>query len=311
MKTTEMRGLKLSPMTLGTAQFGLHYGMANHHGKPGTEEAGRMMAAAAAAGVNCLDTARAYGNSEEVIGAHLAKHPDMLIVSKFKINRAPGLDAHSVREQIEESVGATLKALNKPKIELLLLHDADDLIDLGDKITPVLRDLRERGLIGRAGVSVYEARQIDAMLEDEFYEAVQLPLNVLDQRLIQSGRLGLLKQAGRIVFVRSVFLQGLLLMETPPEELTVAAPFLAALQMLAAAHDLSMAKLALSFVRDLDGVSSLVIGAETTEQIRENAVLFETPPLPAEVVGQLRDLAYKVPIEQIMKEIIIMGGRAK
>ena len=314
MFTTEICGPEFSKMTLGTAQIGLHYGVANSRGKPGAEEAGRMIAAAAAAGVNCLDTARLYGNSEEVIGAHLAKHPEMRVVSKFRIDHGKGVDARSIRRQIEESASATLRALNVRKIAVYMLHDntdTDDLINLGDRITPVLRDLREQGIIDHAGVSLYGSRQIDAMLEEPFYEAVQLPINVFDQRLIRDGRLERLRQAGRIVFVRSVFLQGLLLIEHPPNELAVAAPYMKALRELAAASGLSAAELALLFVRDTKGVSSLVIGAETVEQVRENAALFALPPLSAEMVGKLRELARTIPIEEMMKAIIIIGRRAK
>lgn len=314
MITTEIRGLEISKMTLGTAQFGLHYGMTNRRGKPGTEEAGRMLATAAAAGINCLDTARLYGNSEDVIGAHLAAHPKMLVVSKFRIDHQRGVDASSIRMQIEESAAATLAALNTSKIAIYMLHDntdTDDLINLGDRITPVLRDLRDRGLIDHAGVSLYEARQIDAVLEEPFYEAVQLPINAFDSRLIQNGRLERLRRAGRIVFVRSVFLQGLLLVEHPPKELALAAPFLKALRQLADANEVSVAELALLYVRDIEGVSSLVIGAETDEQIREDTALFAMPPLPAETIAKMQDLARKVPIEAIMKQIIVIGRRAR
>lgn len=313
MKKNEIRGMSLSQMTLGTVQLGLNYGMNNQSGKPGSEEAGLIIGAAAQAGVNCLDTARLYGDSEEVIGAHRGKYPDMKIVSKFKLSRAQGTDAASVRRQIEDSVSASLKALRTDKIDILLLHESqdDDLIHLGNKIAPVLADLRQRGLIAHAGVSVYEGYQIDAMLENALYEAVQIPINVLDQRLLHSGHLERLHRAGCMVFARSVFLQGLLLMENPPKALCTAAPFLKILWDMAAEENRSVAELAVCFVRDLPGITSLVIGAERAEQVRENGVLMEKPPLSARLTERLCDLARSVPIEEIMRAVIEIGKKYK
>ncbi len=305
MKTLIAGGMRVTQMTLGTVQLGMAYGVANTAGKPSRETAFAVLDAARQGGVACLDTARLYGDSEQVIGAYLAERPgaDLTIVTKFRIDPSVGRDRASVFGKLEASVRASLEALGIGKLPLLLLHNADDMDEYGAAVPDALRMLMERGLIERAGVSVYEARQIDRMLEENLYTAVQLPVSVLDRRLIDGGRLDALRRAGCAVFARSVFLQGLFFMDDLPAGFAQAAPFVRALRRVAAREGLSVAQLALSAVRDLPGVTSLVLGAETPGQAAQNAALFDAPPLSPGLRDELAELGGRAPIEEIMAEI--------
>jgi len=127
-----------------------------------------------------------------------------------------------------------------------------------------------------------------------------LPLSVIDQRLVCSGHLDKLTQAGRMIFVRSVFLQGLLLMEEMPERFTSVSGYFTKLRRLAVESGYSIAELAIGFVKGLDGVASIVIGAETPEQVLDNLRLIDAPELPENLWEHLRSCFSDAPIEQIM-----------
>ena len=234
-------------------------------------------------GINCFDTAASYGDSEAVLGRYFKQHPrpGRQIVTKFKLDPSiSDSDAeleNALRSQLEKS----LQNLGTQRIPIYLLHQASDLHRYQKRLVNVLERLVRENLIGMAGVSIYTKDDLDQMMQHEVFQATQIPINLFDQRLIRSGHLDLMKERGIIVFARSVFLQGLFFMDPTdlPVELAGATPFLLELNRFAAQEQLSVAQLALSFVRDLPGITSLVVGSETTGQIRQNVTLAEGPPL--------------------------------
>lgn len=203
-----MPGVKLG---LGTAQLGLPYGVTNRRGQPSTADAIRLLAAAARAGVGTLDTAPSYGASEEVIGAALAEGIRFRIITKTPTRGPmaagwPGLDA------LREGVARSLSRLGLTRLDGLLLHHAADaLAPGGEALLQEMLSMKREGVVDRVGVSVYDSAELDALLAMFKPDIVQLPLSVLDQRLLQSGHLGRLHSLGVEVHVRSVFLQGVLL----------------------------------------------------------------------------------------------------
>jgi aryl-alcohol dehydrogenase-like predicted oxidoreductase len=130
-------------------------------------------------------------------------------------------------------------------------------------------------------------------------------MNAFDTKMMQSGVLKKLKDKGCIVFVRSVFLQGLFFMdpEQMPESLASTAVYLKKLREVALQQGLSIAQLALSFIRDMEGVTSLVLGAETPEQVADNIKLMESPSLSEDAFSKLEKLSVEAPIETIMSEL--------
>ena len=283
MEYINQLGLRLPRLTLGTVQLGLAYGIANKAGQPGAKESFALLGEAEKLGVNCFDTAAAYGTSEKVLGEYFASRPApaRTVVSKFKLDSKRDYSPGELEQAVETQLEQSLLQLGCQKIPVYLLHQASDLAKYGEKLVALLEKLVARGLIGLAGVSVYTAADLDKMARYELFQVCQLPLSILDQRLIQSGHLASLHEKGIIVFARSVFLQGLLFLPPAdlPKNLGQAAPFLAKLQELASQEKISLAQLAVSFVRDLPGVSSLVIGAETKAQVRENVQLCCGPGL--------------------------------
>ena len=304
MKNTIINGKALPAMTIGTVQLGMNYGIANEGGQPSQEKSFAMLRTAFENGVASLDTARAYGNSEEVIGAFLKTWEGELpyITTKIRYAKPDGLsfEANAIRS-IEES----LQRLGVKKVDCLLLHSPNDMFEQGAKAAEVMENIRKMGYADKVGVSIYTQEDVEEMLKYPQYTATQVPMSIFDQRLIASGMTGQLKARDYTVFVRSVFLQGLFFLDpdriTDPILLEHAAPKIRLLRKIAEAEGMTVAQLAIAFMRDTAGVTSLVLGADTPEQVKENIAYFDAPSLPENVMEQLqREFAF-VDIPEIMK----------
>lgn len=281
----------LSILTLGTAQLGLDYGIANTQGLLDEAGAHAILQAACDAGIACLDTSRDYGSSEDRIGRWLAGAPRRPAVVT-KTAKMPA-DAET-GAWIASQVAASLAALAAERVDAVLVR-SDDFLRPGT--VEALRRLRAQGRIGAFGISVYEAAHLEAALEVEDLRAVQLPMNILDTRFHQTGLLARCAARGVRVFVRSAYLQGLLLMapERVPEPLAAARPLLAELHALAGAEGLSMQQAAFAFVRDIPGVSSVVVGAETPRQLAGSLEAAAAPALSAPLRAALAAVAAQAP----------------
>ena len=195
-------------LALGTVQFGLNYGVANTSGRVPVEETGRILRIARAAGIDTLDTAIAYGDSEARLGQ--AGVESWKVVSKL-----PGLpdNCAAVDEWVASSVNGSLERLELKKLYGLLLHRSEDLIGpRGAELYAALQRLRESGKVAKVGISIYSPNELGAILPRYAIQLVQAPFNVFDRRLETSGLLDQLKARGIEVHTRSTFLQGLLLL---------------------------------------------------------------------------------------------------
>ena len=309
MNYVDIKGLKISKMTLGTVQLGLNYGMANTTGKPSVEKSFEILEAAIKGGVNSFDTANGYGDSEEVIGKYLSspgcKIKDEVLTTKFGIDVTKGTDPKSIEKQIYGFAELSLKRLNIKKIPIYMLHAAKDMTQFGTVVPETLEKLKRDGLIERAGASVYNPSEVEEMLKNDLYEAIQMPMNAFDTKMVQTGLLKKLQDKGCIVFIRSVFLQGLFFMDPDnlPESIASTGVYLKRFNTIAKQEGLSIAQLALAFIRDLDGVTSVVLGSETPEQVEANVKLMECPTLSKKVFTQIHELSVETPIDIIMQEL--------
>ncbi len=209
---------QLNRLAIGTAQFGASYGIANKAGQVSTEEIRKLLAYAHRLGVDTLDTAIAYGNSE----AHLGEIgvDDWKIVSKL-----PGIpnmaSPSDLREWLHSAVARSLERLKIDKLFGLLLHNPSDLLEKnGQVLYDCLVAAKEQGKVKKIGISVYSPQELEALFKRFPVDLVQLPLKILDQRFADSGWLTTLERGGVEIHSRSAFLQGLLLMPTherPPQ----------------------------------------------------------------------------------------------
>ena len=199
-------------MAIGTVQFGLAYGVSHEGGRAPIEEARNILELAALSGLDMLDTAAAYGDSEEVLGAIAGEGSPFSIVTKTWPIRAEAVDADAV-ERVEATFRDSLRRLRREKVYALLVHDPRDILSPGgERLWSRLEAFRAQGLVGKIGLSAYEPAEIDEATRRFPIDIVQAPLNAFDQRLLADGALTRAAGKGVEVHVRSVLLQGLLLM---------------------------------------------------------------------------------------------------
>jgi aryl-alcohol dehydrogenase-like predicted oxidoreductase len=263
---------------LGTVQWGLPYGVANSGGQTPREEVSAILSEARRHGVNVLDTASQYGEAELVLGQNTLD--GLRIITKTTCFGTAQISAGQA-EELSNTFRRSLERLLCERVYGLLLHRVDDiLVPGGNHLLHVMEHLKAQGLVSRIGVSVYEGSQIDAVLRLFRPDIVQLPLNILDQRLLRSGHLERLKDAGVEVHVRSVFLQGLLLMPLNrlPDFFDPVREFLSRWHESVAERGLTPTQAALAFVRDCPGVDVMLIGVDSVEQLKSCLADFAGAP---------------------------------
>lgn len=197
-------------LALGTVQFGLDYGVANTSGRIALEEAKSILQLASESGMDTLDTAIAYGDSETVLG-QLGVQP-WNVVSKL-----PGVpeDCRDVALWVRQQVKGSLSRLGVSRLYGLLLHRPGQLLEkTGAALYEALQSLKADGVVCKTGISVYGPAELDALFDKYHFDLIQAPFNILDRGLVESGWAARLKSAGVEVHTRSAFLQGLLLMSS-------------------------------------------------------------------------------------------------
>jgi aryl-alcohol dehydrogenase-like predicted oxidoreductase len=192
---------------LGTVQFGLPYGVANRQGQVSFEEAEAILELSKQEGIRTLDTAIAYGESEEVLGR--------LGVSGFqvitKLSEIP--NGVNIANWVEEQVVLSRERLGIDRFYSIMLHRPEQLLSSrGPELYQVLQSLKRRGITEKVGISVYSPSELSKIYASMHFDLVQAPLNVLDRRMIHSGWLVRLQRMGVEIHIRSIFMQGLLLM---------------------------------------------------------------------------------------------------
>lgn len=258
-----------SKLGLGTAQWGMKYGVSNTQGQTPLEEVNRILRVARRAGISLLDTASLYGNAEQTLG-----HFDL---SSFRvITKTPRLGKDFVSkadvENLVQTFFASLQKLGLKSIYGVLLHNAEDIFaPHGTQLIDALERLKSQGLISKIGVSIYDSSQIKKALDIFKPDIIQLPINVLDQRLIQDGTIAHLSGLGIEVHARSAFLQGLLLMSSNdrPPYFEPWAPLLSRWQRFCSDQLTSPLHAALGFVCGLKDVSHALVGVQNQHQLKE------------------------------------------
>ncbi len=276
-------------LVLGTAQLGMAYGIANRVGKPDQEAATAIVRAAWQHGVREFDTAQGYGDSEAVLGramAALGIAGEARIITKITLPRDRDEAQH-----LRQAVQASLARLGVGRLYGLMLHREDELDRLDAGLGRHLRQLVEDGLVERLGISVYSAARARQMLACDGIEIVQIPANMLDRRFEQAAVFEEAARVAKTVYVRSVYLQGLLLMAEADlaPAMAYAAPVLRKVVAMAAEAGVSRGELAMMFVASAYPRAKIVVGVETPAQMETNVRVMEGR-LPGNAVARIRDV---------------------
>lgn len=249
-------------IALGTVQFGLDYGVANPTGKPTREEAFAILNLACKEGIDTLDTAYSYGESEEIIGEFIAKS-----ANKFNIiSKMP--DSESV--EVDKYFRQTLNRLKQHKIYGYLVHRFDHLI-ADKRLWNKLESLERRGLVSKIGVSLYKREELDYLLDNDIhFDVLQVPYNIFDQRF--EGYFPTLATKGIEVYVRSVFLQGLFFlgMERITKRFQSAKNNMEKLHQISGDYKIPIYSLCLGFVLLNQFIDKVIIGVNSKEQLKQN-----------------------------------------
>jgi len=259
--------INASKLALGTVQFGLDYGVANQSGRVTEEEGQKILAEARRAGVDTLDTAIAYGDSEATLGK--IGVGNWRIVSKLP--KMPE-DTRDVEGWVEAQIAGSLSRLGVGQLDGLLLHyPAQVLEGEGCRLSAALQRAKDNGLVKKIGASIYSPDELPTLLDAFDMGLVQMPLNILDRRIIDSGWLARMSLAGVEVHVRSVFLQGLLLLTESqrPKNFSRWHSLWKAWDSWLEKNNLSALEASLSFVLHQEMVSKIVIGVDGVSQIRQ------------------------------------------
>lgn len=270
-------------LALGTAQFGLNYGVANSIGKVTKSKAKKIMTLAEISGINTLDTAMNYGDSEECLGG-------VGLNGWSVVTKLPGLPKNTVdiEKWVNYQVEKSFERLGVSRVYGLMLHKQNQLLDKkSNTLWKILCKLKRQGLIEKIGYSVYEPIELERFVSDFPPDIVQAPFSILDRRLKQSGWMTRLKQNGVEIHARSVFMQGLLLLDKRerPRKFNRWENFWTIWEQFLNNESLSALEACLSFVNNEKEINKIVVGVDSLEQLNQilNCRLIEQFDFPKEL----------------------------
>ncbi|WP_333613333.1 aldo/keto reductase [Psychrobacter sp.] len=262
-------------LALGTAQFGLKYGLANMADKVPSDMVAQLLEIASACDITMLDTAIAYGDSEQVLGRYN--------LTKFEIvSKLPAVpsDCSNVEEWVLEQTIASLKRLKTDKLHDLLLHRPAQLLETnGEKIYKSILKLKEQGMVDQIGVSVYGPDELSELIKRFDFDVIQAPMNIFDRRMENTGMLKQLKKAGAAIHIRSAFLQGLLLM--PSEKIPVYfAPWASLIKQYHQwlnQQGISPLQACLSYLNQHIDIDKIIVGVDNIWQMKQIIAAIDAP----------------------------------
>mgnify|MGYP003954639605 CR=1 FL=1 len=288
----------LKKLVIGTAQFGQDYGITNTRGKVPENEVLEILSKARFHGIKTLDTARAYGDSENILGK--AGIDDFDIITKL-----PSFESvlSGMEDFYDGSLKSSLSNLQIPSIDTVLLHRPEELLRAnGPLIFRSLASLRDKGLVKKIGISIYSPEILADIISKYSIDVVQAPLNIFDRRMISSGWLKKLVDKNICFIARSVFLQGILLAN--PIDLPVYfhkwdlhfEKWINFLQE----NSLSALEASLQFVAQVPEVDKVIVGVESESQFSEiigamsNRTLVESKQLEINDVGLISPIDWSI-----------------
>lgn len=253
-------------LILGTAQLTRPYGILQA-GATVNETPSAVLYAARDSGFVGVDTAPIYGEAEEVIGeAQL----DMEIHTKID----PELDGVTSILHSRERLGVErLQIVYQHEVFNGSRHQLDDLERIRDNSS---------GFVDSLGVSIYTLRELEMAVDAEVVRAIQLPLNVATSNFTESD-LHHAQSAGKKIYARSIFLQGVLTAAPAhlPQAVAGLKGFVREFHLLAERWAISPVRAAIAFVKSREGLSGIVVGATSATNVIEISEAFSADVEPA------------------------------
>ena len=246
---------------IGTAQFGSKYGITNKIGKTKKIEVRKILNFAKLNKINFFDTAEAYGKSQKILGSSRLINPE--IITKIKIGSS---------KKIELSIKKSIRDLKVKRIYAVLIHNPENLLKKNGKYDfAKLEKFKEKNLIKKIGISEYSVKRLKKLIKKFKIDIVSFPYNPFDQRLVSSGLIKELRKKKIEIHIRSIFLQGLLLVDKKnfPRKLKKWNKILSSFDEISKKKSISKLKLCLDNAFSLSGVSKITLGVQSKSQLQE------------------------------------------
>lgn len=302
MKYFEFGNKNLSSFQLGTVQLGMKYGLGADSDKPSEETAFGMLDKAMELGVNNLDTANNYGDSQKVIGHWLTKRKAEGKELPFVITKIGPLKHGSydlLRDDVLFQTEGCKKELGMETLDCLMLHDFEDYEKDSDALRKIMEELKKDGICRTNAISAY-SRHNYQLIADSGFDATQIPLNVFDWTRIDDGSIQKIADAGMKIFVRSTFLQGLVF-HTPEDldpRMSFCVPTVRRWNELCREFDMEPSVLAMSFILSIPGITCAVLGCDTEKHVELNcAMMNKVTKLSSEQMGILHEAFKDTPAD--------------
>jgi aryl-alcohol dehydrogenase-like predicted oxidoreductase len=262
-------------LVLGTAQLGMPYGIANRTGQPDQPLANSIIREAWTNGIQEFDTAQGYGISESVLGkafSALEITEKVRVISKFD----PEIN-HLNSEVMRNTLDASLNELKVPKLYGVLLHHQETMTLWEKGLKEICQAFIDSEKVQYMGVSVYSPTAAIKALNAEGIDLIQLPSNILDRRFEQADIFRIAKEKGKQIYIRSAFLQGLILMSLDkiPDHMGYVKPVLQRLDQLRLETGLTSQEIALGYMKMEMPDAQIVLGVEEVAQLKQNLESWE------------------------------------
>jgi aryl-alcohol dehydrogenase-like predicted oxidoreductase len=255
---------------LGTVQFGLKYGINNSLGKPSQIEVNSILDYAFECGVKLLDTAEAYGDSQEVIGKyHKESHNRFDIITKFSSKR------NDLDSSLTKRISQNLETLKVDYLYSYMFHSFSDFKLFYPEFKCELMELKRQNIIKKIGVSVYTNEEIQEVIKNNNeVDLIQMPFNLLDNNTQRLSIIKKMKEREIEVHTRSVFLQGLFFKEQNqlPLNLQMFRPYLEQLRSIASSHSINLNDLSIGYVNQQEGIDKILLGVDSVDQLKRNVL---------------------------------------
>ena len=291
--------LDVSEVSLGTVEIGTDYGIPGpgRELRPREDEAARLLHRALDLGINFIDTARAYGDAEEIIGRTLrSRRREFILASKVPLHECDDFGTRELREHCEQAVAETLRALQTDVIDIMMLHSGSSVMLSRDDVFEILEDLRQAGSIRYIGASVYGPENARMAIEGGRCDCIQLAYSMLDRRPEQHV-LELAKETDIGIVVRSVLLKGALTYRyrTLPDELEPLRSEVERVKHAAGCTDEELPEVAYRWVlgssRGRPLIHTALVGASSVEEVEQAVRFAQAGPLPDEVASAIEQVA--------------------
>ena len=256
-----------SKIVLGTVQLGLNYGISNTTGITTGDEAGKIFKIAKKNDINLLDTAINYGNSENVIGTTCGFN----IITKIPMV-PKNLSLNEMEFWINEQIDNSLDRLKIDKLYAALLHFPEQLFDTnGRDIFKALSKLKKNKKTNKIGITAYSAKVVEDIINSYEIDLVQIPFNLINQELLRSNILSNLKKRNIELHVRSIFLQGLLLIgkKDLPQKFSKWSNIFDNWYEWLIDENISPLDACLSFVNSFNEINKVIIGINNSQQLEQ------------------------------------------